>query len=229
MLVDLYTKTLSSVKAMMAIDLAQAATSRLAKAKLITSVALVMAWAWLGAQSLFEYNQSKSLSRELKLYPKLALQFVQWWSQKSMDFSVATAKQSHTEASGWMQFSALRRIDNSIWIPCSQASEPGKHSFLCTSFHAPLVKNAKTITVGVSGLLLTESNFALPLRLITIDFDVVEEPLGLRIADARIVGDPTGQYTASFLGALPADASFHTDYFNFKNLDSYVDRNIGRW
>lgn len=218
---DMHTKILLALKAAIAYVSARARTPRSKKAVLNTLVVLVLALVWLGAQSSFENIQCRSLSSGMKLTPELALRFVQWWSQKSMDFEVATAVKNHKEAWGWMQVRAIRSLEASIWYPCLPR-KVGNYSFLCTGFHAPLVKNPKTITVGLSGVLLSWSNCALPLRLITINFDVIEEPLGLRIADARIAGDPTGQYTANFL----SDKPFNKHSFK---LSSFIDRNIGRW
>jgi hypothetical protein len=122
---------------------------------------------------------------ERPLEPALSQKFVRWCAQ-------------------WMFFNAGKSFNQTFWSP----RRLGDLECINTYVWPPVVKSGSTVLVGVSLIWINKLDPVLSFRQTKINFSVLKEPLGLRIADFEIVGDPGGLGTSRFIrGVVKATSS----------------------
>jgi len=133
------------------------------------------------------------------LTPELATQFVTWWLQKAMDYSLATGKASHQEAFAWMTPQTVQAFQTGFWTPeIEGAVVSGKvtAAFQPVSVQAQFINPDGSIVVAMSGTLVTQSAGTQPgTQQLSADFLVKQEKEGLRIVGINI--HPAPQTTAA--------------------------------
>jgi hypothetical protein len=124
------------------------------------------------------------------LTPELATKFVSWWLGKSMDYSLATGKQSHQEAYAWMTPQTVQAFQTGYWTPdIESAVVSGKvtAAFQPASVQAQFVNPDGSIVVAMSGQLgMQQSGLPAATQQLSADFLVKQEKEGLRIVGINI-------------------------------------------
>jgi hypothetical protein len=124
------------------------------------------------------------------LTPELATKFVSWWLGKSMDYSLATGKQSHQEAFAWMTPQTVQAFQTGYWTPdIESACVSGKvtAAFQPVSVQAQFVNPDGSIVVAMSGALVMQQAGTQPAtQQLSADFLVKQEKEGLRIVGINI-------------------------------------------
>ncbi len=124
------------------------------------------------------------------LTPELATQFVTWWLQKAMDYSLATGKASHQEAFGWMTPQTVQAFQTGYWTPeIENAVVTGKvtAAFQPVSVQAQFINPDSSIVVAMSGaLVMQQAGTQTATQQLSADFLVKQEKEGLRIVGINI-------------------------------------------
>lgn len=129
-------------------------------------------------------------TQEAGLTPKLATEFVTWWLQKAMDYSLATGKASHQEAFGWMTPQTVQAFQTGYWTPeIESAVVTGKvtAAFQPVSVQAQFINPDGSIVVAMSGaLVMQQTGMQTATQQLSADFLVKQEKEGLRIVGINI-------------------------------------------
>jgi hypothetical protein len=119
--------------------------------------------------------------------PKLASEFVTWWISKSMDYTAATAKPHHVEATSWMTPRAAQAFLGCFWTPAIEQEIMTGHVrafFQPVTVQAAAINPDGSVVVSLAGTLAIQTANTAPMtQQITCDFLVRQEKEGLRICD----------------------------------------------
>jgi len=121
-----------------------------------------------------------------QLDPKLAAEFVGWWSSKAMDYSAITCGASHAEAAKWMTPEAQQGFQASFWTPeVAQDVSSGRvtAAFQPISVQPEAINPDGSIIVGIIGTLeIQDAGGNRATQQVLADFLVKKDDKGLRIA-----------------------------------------------
>jgi len=129
-------------------------------------------------------DKTGNYGQDSHLQPDLAVQFVKWWVKKAMDYTPASAMQSHQAAAGWMTAEALKNFDEAFWGPdLAQRVAAGGTvgAFQPIAVQAKAINPDGSIVVGVTGTLVLQMGSRPGTHQIEMDVLVSRANTGLRV------------------------------------------------
>lgn len=139
----------------------------------------------VSASDTITSEQQQGIQQLPAIAPDLANSFVKWWLPAAMDFSPASAIQSHEQAFAWMTADAQQSFQAAFWAP-QTASAVVNHqlsaSFHPTTIQAKAINPDGSVVVGVTGSLIVNTGGQPAIHLMSTDFLVRRDKDGLRIA-----------------------------------------------
>lgn len=134
------------------------------------------------------------------LDPVLAVEFVRWWLGNSMNYSVATCRQTHDEAFKWMTPQAAQGFKACFWTPeiiSGISSGAFAAAFQPVSINAKARNPDGSLVIGMTGTLMVQQTGNAPCsQQIVTDLLVRREKDGLRICGLYNYTQPTPQAPA---------------------------------
>jgi hypothetical protein len=117
--------------------------------------------------------------------PKLATDFLTWWSKGAFDYNPSTAKKSHMEAFGWMTPAAIQAFQTSYWTEDTAASVSTgqlQATFQLTSIQPEAVNPDGSVVLCLAGNLIIQASPQPTTQPLLTDFLVRRQGSDLQIA-----------------------------------------------